>query len=246
MQFGAAGGLRHDEVNHLSQFCGTTELKDWASPIRVPMTATHRATLTVVRKQDESCMRDRELVLALLARDSNAPVITYRRFAPRIFGVVQHSLGPGVDAEDLTQDIFLRVFARVHTLRDPDAFSSFVLSVALRVIKRQLRQRRVRRILRLTDDGRVPEVAVPGLDSEARQALARLYRALDTLPTDERTVFVLRHIEGLDLQEVAEAVGMSLATVKRRLSRARDRLRSKVRVDPALQAYLPKGAAHDR
>src|ERR1700690_1092081 len=209
------------------------------------MTAAHRATLTVVPKGDASTWRDRELVSALLARDASAPVIAYRRFAPRIFGIVQRSLGPSSDAEDLTQDIFLRVFARIHTLRDPDALSSFVLSIALRVIKWQLRQRRVRRILHLTDDGMPPEIAVPGLDSEARQALARLYKFLDTLPVEERTVFVLRQIEGMDLQEVSVAVGMSLATVKRRLSRARNHLTSRIQVDSALRAYAPKVMTDD-
>lgn len=209
------------------------------------MTATHRATLTVVPKRDERLWKDREMVAALLARDARAPVIAYRRFAPRIFDIVQRSMGPNCDAEDLTQDIFLRVFARVHTLRDHDAFSSFVLSVALRVIKWQLRQRRVRQILRLTDTGAVPEIAVPGLDSEARQALRCLYRFLDTLPVDQRTVFVLHHIEGMDLQDVAVAIGMSLATVKRRLSRARDRLTSRIQVDSALRAYSPGVTTND-
>jgi len=74
-----------------------------------------------------------------------------------------------------------------------------------------------------------------GLDSEARQALARFYKFLDTLPAEERTVFVLRQIEGMDLHEIAVAIGMSLATVKRRLSRARNQLTSRIQVDSALR-----------
>jgi RNA polymerase sigma-70 factor (ECF subfamily) len=209
------------------------------------MRAARRATLTVVPQGDESSWKDRELVGALLAQDTKAHILTYRRYAPRIFGIVQRAFGPTVDAEDLTQDIFLRVFSRVHTLRNPDALSSFVLSVALRVIKWQLRQRRVRRILHLTQDGNVPEIAVPARDSEARQALMRLYQLLDLLPVEERTVWVLRQIEGMDLQEIAEAVGVSLATVKRRLRRALDRLEFRIRKDIALSAYLPKVKTHD-
>jgi len=169
--------------------------------------------------------------------DASAPILTYRKYAPRIFGIVQRSMGPAADAEDITQDIFLRVFSRVHTLRDPDAFGSFILSVALRVIRWQIRQRRVRRIMHLTDDGHLPETAVPAQDSEARQALDQLYRFLDTLSAEERTVFVLRLIEGMYLQEIAGALGISMATVKRRLRRAIDRLNSKVKIDGALRAY---------
>ncbi len=203
------------------------------------MNSSRRATLTVVPKREEPAWRDRELVAALVARDTTAAVVAYRRFAPRVYGIVQRALGPGADAQDVTQDVFLRVFARVHTLRDPDALGSFVLSVALRVIKWQLRQRRVRRILSLTHDGDVPEASVPGLDSEGREALRKFYRLLEQLPADERTVFTLRQIEGMDLQQIASAVGVSLATVKRRLSRARERLIHKIRLDATLLPYVP-------
>ncbi len=209
------------------------------------MTTVHQATLTMVPKVDEGSWTDRELFGALVAKDSKAPILAYRRYAPRIFGIVQRSLGPSTDAEDLTQDIFLRVFARVHTLRNPDALSSFVLSVALRVIKWQLRQLRVRRILCLTDSGFLPDIAVPGLDSEGRQALRRLYQFLDALPTAERTVFVLRQVEGMNLQEVADAVGASLSTVKRRLRRSLDRLDKKVQTDSALKDYAERARIHD-
>jgi len=184
-------------------------------------------------------------VAALLAKDPTASVIVYRRFAPRVFGIVQRALGLGADAEDLTQDIFLRVFARANTLRDPDALSSFVLSVAIRVIKWQLRQRRVRHILKLTDDGHVPEPSMAALDGEAREALRMFYGLLEQVPTDERTVFSLRRIEGMDLQEIADVLGVSLATVKRRLSRAHGRLISKIQSDSALKAYVPGHTSHE-
>ncbi len=209
------------------------------------MPEPRRATLTVVPKRNETAWGNRELVAALLARDSTAAVVVYRQFAPRVFGVVQRAMGPSADAEDLTQDIFLRVFARIHTLRDPDALGSFVLSVAIRVIKWQLRQRRVRRILNLTDDGHVPEGSDPGLDSEAREALRKFYDLMEQLPVNERTVFSLRQFEGMDLQAIADAVGVSTATVKRRLSRARNRLMNKIRLDSGLKAYVPEKTSNE-
>jgi RNA polymerase sigma-70 factor, ECF subfamily len=193
-----------------------------------------RAYLTVVPKEDPT---DRELVAALRRREPGSAELAWRRHAPRVFGIVQRSMGPDVDAEDLTQDIFLRVFARLPTLKDPDAFSQFVLSVALRVIKWQLRQRRVRRILHLAPTGQLPDVPVPALDTEACQALNRFYQLLDGLPIDERTVFVLRHLEGMELQAIAAAIGMSIATTKRRLARATASLTAKAVADPALAHY---------
>jgi RNA polymerase sigma-70 factor (ECF subfamily) len=163
---------------------------------------------------------DRELVEGLFARDPEAAVLTYRKFAPRIYRIVARSMGPRADAEDITQDVFLRVFDKIHTLRDADALESFILSIALRVIKWQLRKQRIRSVLHLSGDGLLPERSVPASDAEAREALRRLYDCLDRLPASERTVFVLRHIEAMELPEVAKAVGASLSTTKRRLRRA--------------------------
>ena len=200
------------------------------------MSAARKAYLTVVPAQEDP-WSERELVSGLLARDPRAAVLTWRRFAPRIYSVVSRAMGPGVDAEDVTQDVFLRVFSRVHTLKDPDAFGAFVLSVALRVVKWQLRRRRVRRIMHLTEDGRMPVTQTPGLDAEGRQALERFYAILDTLPVQERTVFALRHVEGMDLQEIAGAVGKSLATIKRQLQRASAQVEARIAADGSLAAY---------
>jgi RNA polymerase sigma-70 factor (ECF subfamily) len=199
------------------------------------MLPASRAYLTVVPAAAQRPLSDRELVASLLAGERHAPLLTWRRFAPRIFGIVQRTLGSAIDAEDVTQDVFLRVFSRIHTLRDPDALSAFVLSVAIRVIRWHLRQRRVRKILHLVRE--VPEVAVPGLDLEARRTLRRFYEVLDALPTDERVVLLLRHVEGMTLAEVAASSGISLSTAKRRLNRASARLAKRVVNEPTLVRY---------
>jgi RNA polymerase sigma-70 factor (ECF subfamily) len=202
------------------------------------MSSARRAYLTVVPPVDGAAWSDRDLVAALSARDPRAAVQAWRKYAPRIFGIVERTLGLASDAEDITQDIFLRVFARVHTLRDPEAFGSFVLSVALRVIKWHLRSRRVRKILHLVDQ--VPDLPIPGVDLEARRTLRKFYEVLDTLPAEERVVFALRHIEGMTLSEVAAASGTSLSTAKRRLHRAAERVAKKTKAEPSLARYLSR------
>jgi RNA polymerase sigma-70 factor, ECF subfamily len=199
------------------------------------MVSARRAYLSVVPSDEGSAWTDRELVAALLARDPRAAVQAWRKYAPRVFGVVERTLGLAPDADDITQDIFLRVFSRVHTLRDPEVFGSFVLSVALRVIKSHLRSRRVRRILHIVEQ--VPDIPVPGLDIDARRTLRRFYEVLDTLPANERFVFALRHIEGMTLVEIAELSHVSLSTAKRRLQKATARVTKKTELDPALAHY---------
>jgi RNA polymerase sigma-70 factor (ECF subfamily) len=199
------------------------------------MVSARRADLSVLQGGNGQKWSDRELVTALLARDPRAAAQTWRKYAPRVFGVVERTLDLASDAEDITQDIFLRVFSRIHTVRDPDAFGSFVLSVALRVIKWQLRSRRVRKILRFME--KVPDRPVPSLDIEARRTLRQFYNVLDTLPADERFVFALRHVEGMTLQELADLSGVSLSTAKRRLRKATLRVSKKTQADPTLAHY---------
>ncbi|WP_207217779.1 MULTISPECIES: RNA polymerase sigma factor [Sorangium] len=188
---------------------------------------------------------DRALVRALVAGEPWAAAAVWNRHAPKVFRIVARVLGPGADAEDLTQDVFVSVFSKVPGLRDPDALGSFIVSVTLRMLKWELRRRRVRRILHFAESAELPEQAVEPVDSEAREALGRLYAILDTLNADDRTVFVLRHMEGMSLPEIAEAARVSLATVKRRLSRATELVSSRVEHDASLAGYYKKGTARD-
>ncbi|WP_437681430.1 RNA polymerase sigma factor [Sorangium sp. So ce131] len=188
---------------------------------------------------------DSAVVRALVAGEPWAAAAVWNRHAPKVFRIVARVLGPGADAEDLTQEVFASVFSKVSGLRDPDALGSFIVSVTLRMLKWELRRRRVRRILLLSEGAELPDHPVDPVDSEAREALGRLYAILDTLSADDRTAFVLRHMEGMNLPEIAEAVGVSLATVKRRLSRATEHVSSRVEHDTSLAAYWTKGKARD-
>ncbi|WP_437328037.1 RNA polymerase sigma factor [Sorangium sp. So ce381] len=186
-----------------------------------------------------------EVVRALVTGEPWAAAAVWNKHAPKVFRIAARVLGPGADAEDITQEVFVRVFSKISELRDPDALGSFVFSVTVRILKWELRRRRVRRILQLSDTADLPEHPVEPADSEAREALGRLYAILDTLSADDRTAFVLRHMEGMSLQEIAEAVGVSLATVKRRLGRATERVSSLVESDTTLAAYGMREEARD-
>lgn len=183
---------------------------------------------------------DAELVRALLAAEGWAGAAVWSKHSPKVFRIAARVLGPGADAEDLTQDVFVKVFSGITDLRDPSALGSYVFSIALRMIKWELRRRRVRRIFQLSESGRLPERPVDAADSEAREALHRLYAILDTLGAEDRTAFVLRHMEDLSLPEIARAMGLSLATVKRRLARATEQVSSMVDRDGSLAEYRPR------
>jgi RNA polymerase sigma-70 factor (ECF subfamily) len=75
-------------------------------------------------------------------------------------------------------------------------------------------------------------------DIEARQALRSAYQILAGLPAEERIAMALRRLEGMELTEVADACGCSLATIKRRLTRAESRFLARVQGHPALERWL--------
>src|SRR5262245_47701598 len=155
-----------------------------------------------------------------------------------VFRLLERALGPDGEAQDLTQDVFLTTFEKLPQLRDGEALRSFIYSVALRTLKWELRRRRVRRVLRLSDGGQLPDLPVRGSDVEARQLLAHFYALLEQLPVNDRTVFILRHMEGLKLEEIAERMGVSLATVKRWVGRASRDVSALVEADPELSARV--------
>jgi RNA polymerase sigma-70 factor (ECF subfamily) len=182
---------------------------------------------------------DPELVRALRAGEVWAASAVWNAYASRVFRVAARVLGSESEAEDITQDVFARVFSGIGGLRDPSALGSFVFSVALRMVNRELHRRRVRRILRLSDTGHLPEYPVDAHDSEARDALAWLYTILDQLGAEERTAFVLRYMETMSLPEIAAAMNLSLATVKRRLDRATERV-ARADADGTFATYAPQ------
>jgi len=162
------------------------------------------------------------------------------RFSPLVRGVVRRLLGPDSEAEDLVQEVFLKLFRDIATLRDAEALRGFILQVTTRTAMSELRRRRVRRWVGLTYDGALPEVDVrPAVDAPARLAIVALYRILDSLSVEARAAFVLHRIEEMELHDVAATMNVSLATVKRRLADAEARLERMASRDPALRAYVP-------
>ena len=200
--------------------------------------------MAVVRRLPSSAPTD-DAALARLAaaRDPRAAAALWDRYATLVRGILRRTLGPSADVEDLVQDAFIGLFRTLPGLRDPDALRSFIVGTALRVARSELRRRRVRRWLSLTPTGTMPDTAQQGaVDPEARRAVKRLYEVLDKIDDRGRMAFVLRHLEGYELTEVAEALGCSLATTKRALSKAQEKVNAMVKRDPLLAPYAREGS----
>lgn len=184
--------------------------------------------------------RDADLARALAAGEAWAIGETWHRFAPMVLTMAERSLGSRAEAEDVVQEVFCRVFRRAKTLRDPDRLRSFVYSFAVRVLKAELRRRRVRGWFPFLQPAPPPDVAFRGSDFESRDLLAKLYVLLDRLTPRDRLVFVLRRMESMTVEEIAATMDISISTVKRSMAHASSRLSVWVEADPGL-AGLGKG-----
>src|SRR5580698_2845718 len=180
--------------------------------------------LRLVALPERAAPTDTELVEALCAKEPWAEAAVWQRYAAFVHQVAHRSLGSRHDAEDILQQVFFSLFTRIETLEKPSALRSFIFSITVRTLRTELKRRRVRRWVTLSDTGEVPDVSIPGVDPATTQLLRRFYRLLDRLGAEDRTIFVLRHIQEMTLEEVAEVTELSLATVKRRLQKASQRV----------------------
>lgn len=188
---------------------------------------------------------DAALGRALRAGDPGAQAALFDRFAPTVRRLLRRALGPDDALDDLVQDCFLRLLQSIGRLETPDALPGFVVSVTLHTARSELRRRRVRRILRLTPTGAPPDGAPEAASAPARLALRRFYALLEELDADSRLAFVLRHVEELELTQVASHLGWSLATTKRKLARAQTRLEGLASSDPILCDYVRPARASE-
>ena len=146
---------------------------------------------------------------------------TYRRYARYVAAVVLR-LDPRVpDLEDVVQDVFLAAAGGIGRLRDPNATKGWLATVAVRLVRRRLRAKRMWRWLGLGEESRPPARLVDaGTNPLDRLLLAAVYQALDSVALADRMAFILHHIEGETLEDVAGICRCSLATAKRRIARA--------------------------
>jgi RNA polymerase sigma-70 factor (ECF subfamily) len=140
-------------------------------------------------------------------------------------------LGRGTDAEDAIQDSFVIALEQLPKLREGAAFRNWLLRIVVHQAHRRYRKRRM--LVRLgfvshDDLDMLASQSRSGLSPELRSELVRLDKALRRLSSHERFAWVLRHVEGCQLEEVADACGCSLATAKRRIAHADEHIRQHV------------------
>lgn len=182
-------------------------------------------------------IEDAELVRRAVEGDRWAEEALFRRYVGLVNNIARRFVGRQADADDIVQDTFMTALEELPKLRTPGAVRGWLLQIAVRHAHRRLRKRKLLRFLGLEHE-ESGEIALttsvdPGASAEMRAELAHIESVLSTLPAAHRIAWTLRHVEGEALEDVAQACGCSLATAKRRIAVAEEKL----------QAHVKKGGA---
>ena len=167
-----------------------------------------------------------DLVARAQAGDQTAFRDLYREHAGRVYALCLRLTGDARDAEERTQDVFVRLWDKLRSFRGESAFSSWLHRLAVNVVlnERRTTGRRELRVMPAEDPG-----ALERNRGNPTEGLSiDLERAIAELPDGAREVFVLFDIEGYGHAEIASMVGIAEGTSKAQLFRARRLLREKL------------------
>lgn len=162
-----------------------------------------------------------------------------RRYQSHVDKILYHLAPDWQDRADLAQEVWIRVYRNINRLQEPEKFRGWLSRIATNLFYDELRKRkRVSQSLsldagRMMDDGEMDweiasEEPTPDENLATREFYEQLQAALAHLPEVFRTTIVLREIEGMGYEEIAQITGVSLGTVKSRIARARAKLQSQL------------------
>lgn len=183
---------------------------------------------------------EQELVARAQAGDERAFEVLVRRHADGLYAVVARFLGPGPDAEEATQEAFLRAWRSIDRFRGEARFFTWLYRIGINEAKRRARRGRAGAATTSLEETPDAEVADAAAAPESVAGEVELRRALDEairgLKPTYRAALILRDVEGLSTAEAAASMGLGEAAFKSRLHRARRAVRR------AVAAYLEEGA----
>lgn len=188
-------------------------------------------------------LSDEDLMARVAEDDDRAFTELVRRFQGRVTNLISRILNDRTGSDDLAQEVFVRVFVHRRNYRRGSKFSTWIFTIAANLAKNEIR-RRVRRrnwfsldaLTEVLNDSFI-QLADPtenrDMGMEREQLQGEVGKAIATVPEKYRLALVLRDIEGLAYEEIAEVLGVPGGTVRSRINRARSML--KRRLQPLLK-----------
>ena len=171
------------------------------------------------------------IIAQCLAGDRKAYAVLVERYKSLVHDLVYRMIGDAVRAEDIAQEAFVKAYLSLRDFRGESRFSTWLCRIAMNRCKDVLRRARREVLMPGGPDGQpavpdsVDEAETPAATLERREREEALHRALAQLPVKYREAVVLRHIEGMDFEEVGRLLGIAAGAAKVRTFRGREMLR---------------------
>jgi RNA polymerase sigma-70 factor (ECF subfamily) len=169
---------------------------------------------------------DEALLERIREQDGEAFVVLYTRYARYLAGVVYRLLGTDDEVDDILQESFVDAMQGINRLRDAASLRWWLVTIAVRRVQRVLSSRQRRHWMTSSLSKIAPTNHVPAVDGSASD----IKGALDALPAKLRVPWVLSRIEEQELTDIAAGCSISVATAKRRIALAEERLRRRLDV----------------
>ena len=182
---------------------------------------------------DPADAEDRQWVVAFQSGREEGFNRLVLRHKDRIFGLCRRLLGDREEAEDVAQEVFVRVYHGLGAFRLEAKFSSWLYRIAVNACKNRMdskeyREARGRRDLEAADAEGISSPS-PAQELEAKDRRRLIEAAIQRLPEEQRLLVVLRDVEGRSYEEIAESTGLNPGTLKSRLNRGRRQLQEWLR-----------------
>lgn len=197
-----------------------------------------------------------ELVRRAQAGETDAFCALARGYERRIYSLAFHYCREREDAEDLSQEVWLKAYAALSAFRFESSFYTWLRRITINCFLNRRRQQRARSFPwskplagdatteQQTADARA-ETATAGWETtqQNRLVVEKVMQALAEVTPQQRLIFLLKHQEGMTYDEIAKELGCSLGTVKKSLSRTVAKLREKLGVNHEAENYVSYAAA---
>jgi RNA polymerase sigma-70 factor, ECF subfamily len=151
----------------------------------------------------------------------------YQKYHERVYSICFRMTQNASESEDLTQDVFIRLFRTIGSFRGESAFTTWLYRLTVNLVLMHFRKRK-RRLDQINEKGELPAYIVPGSQDPKRMRIVDrilLSEIITKLPEGYRQAIILHDIEGLEHKEIAEMRGRSVGTSKSQLHKGRAMLR---------------------
>ncbi|MEM9821458.1 MAG: sigma-70 family RNA polymerase sigma factor [Bacteroidota bacterium] len=170
--------------------------------------------------------QDTAIISAIANGDREAFRKLYHLFAEKVYNTALSFVKNEQEAEEVTQDVFTKVFQNAHQFKGDASPSTWIYRIAVNTSLNLIKKKKRFTLVDLSNaEKEIPQFDHPGVLMEKRENARLLFEVIDTLPDNQRTAFILSFVEDLPRQEVANIMELSLKAVESLLQRAKGNLR---------------------